>query len=188
MCDFIDTMFLKRFCLPHNTDLDNFNHFNNNVVNKCNCICGNYFHSSCIFQGKYNSGSAKIISYGMNKYTDVACISPTIHAEHDAILHLPILQKKRKLVKINILVLRFLQTYKLASSKPCIKCIHNMIKLPQKKGYKIENVYYSENDETIIKSNVNKLLDENNHHVTSYYRNNMHKKIKIKNKVKITRK
>jgi cytidine deaminase len=178
MCSFIDTMFLKRFCLPHNTNLDDF--VNNNANNKC--VCGKYFHASCIFQGKYTSYLQNILSYGINKYVDVEGTLPSIHAEHDAILRLPNLQKKRKLVKINLIVIRFSKTYKMACSKPCINCIRNMIELPQKKGYKIVDIYYSENDETIIKTSINKLSHENNHFVSSYYRNNRHKHRHNKNK------
>ncbi len=163
----MDTMFCKRFCLPSNTDLDEFK--NNNMI-ASKCICGNYFHISCVFQGKYN-----ILSFGMNKYSDVDGTMPSIHAEHDAILRLPFLQKRKKFVKINLLVVRFLKTYKIASSKPCYNCIQNMIELPKKRGYKIEDIYYSENDETIVKSNVNKLLNELDPHITSYYRNNRYK-------------
>lgn len=168
MNNIMETMFLKRFCLPSNTDLDHFKS-NNMVANKC--ICGNYFHVSCVFQGKYN-----ILSIGMNKYADVDGTMPSIHAEHDAILRLPCLKNrnknKKKLVKINLLVIRFLKTYTLANSKPCYKCIQNMIDIPKKRGYKIEDIYYSENDKTIIKTNINKLLNEPVHHVSSYYRNN----------------
>ena len=173
MNNILDTMFLKRFCLPSNTDLDEFKS-NNMVANKC--ICGNYFHVSCVFQGKYDI--MNILSYGMNKYADVAGVMPSIHAEHDAILRLPSLKNKnknknkRKLVKINLLVIRFLKTYTLANSKPCLNCIQNMVELPQKKGYKIEDIYYSENDRTIVKTNINKLLNESSHHMSSYYRNN----------------
>jgi hypothetical protein len=164
MNNIMETMFLKRFCLPSNTDLHDFK--SNNMV-ASNCICGNYFHVSCIFQGKYN-----ILSIGINKYTDVDGTMPSIHAEHDAILRLPYLKNKKKLVKINLLVIRFLKTYTLANSKPCYKCIQNMIDIPKKRGYKIEDIYYSENSETIIKTNINKLLNDPVHHVTSYYRNN----------------
>ncbi len=172
MNNILDAMFLKRFCLPSNTNLDEFKS-NNMIANKC--ICGNYFHVSCVFQGKYNL--MNILSYGMNKYADVAGVMPSIHAEHDAILRLPCLKnknkkkKKRKLVKINLLVIRFLKTYTLANSKPCLNCIQNMNELPKKRGYKIEDIYYSENDETIIKTSINKLLNESSHHISSYYRN-----------------
>jgi len=160
----MDTMFLKRFCLPSNTDLDEFK--NNNIKIR-NCICGNYFHVSCAFQGNYN-----VLSYGMNKYTDSEGTLPSIHAEIDAILRLPFVKNKKKLIKINLLVIRFLKSGQLASSKPCFNCIQNMVYIPKKRGYKIEDIYYSENNETIIKTNINKLLNELNPHVSSYYRNN----------------
>ncbi len=174
MCTIMDTMFLKRFCLPSNTNLDDFK--NNNMSVKT-CICGNFFHVSCVFQGKYNttfspSNKINILSYGMNKYTDIDGTMPSIHAEIDAILRLPSLYKKKKLIKINLLVIRFLKSGKLASSKPCFNCITNMINIPPKKGYKIEDIYYSENNETIIKTNINKLLNEDKPYITSYYRNN----------------
>ena len=174
MCNNMDTMFFKRFCLPSNTDLDDFKN-NNMSVDKC--ICGNYFHISCVFQGKYNF--MNILSYGINKYADINGMMPTIHAEHDAILRLPSIKNKKKPVKINLLVIRFLKTYKLANSKPCLNCIHNMVELPKKRGYKIEDIYYSENDGTIIKTNINKLLNEPVHHVSSYYRNNKYKNTPI---------
>jgi hypothetical protein len=168
MDNILDTMFLKRFCLPSDTDLGEFKN-SNRVASKC--ICGNYFHVSCVFQGNYN-----ILSIGMNKYADVDGIMPSIHAEHDAILRLPCLhnknKNKRKKVKINLLVIRFLKTYTLANSKPCFNCIQNMIELPKKRGYKIEDIYYSENNNTIIKTNINKLLNEPAPHISSYYRNN----------------
>ncbi len=181
MCTIMDTMFLKRFCLPVDTNLDEIK--NNNLrVNKC--ICGNYFHVSCVFQGKYTSipeiniysssqsKKINILSYGMNKYTDIDGTMPSVHAEIDAILRLPYLHKRKKLVKVNLLVIRFLKSYKLASSKPCFNCIKNMIDIPQKRGYKIEDIYYSEDNDTIVKTNINKLSNEINPHVTSYYRNN----------------
>jgi len=165
----MDTMFLKRFCLPVDTNLDEIK--NNNLrVNKC--ICGNYFHVSCVFQGKYTSipeiniysssqsKKINILSYGMNKYTDIDGTMPSVHAEIDAILRLPYLHKRKKLVKVNLLVIRFLKSYK------------NMIDIPQKRGYKIEDIYYSEDNDMIVKTNINKLSNEINPHITSYYRNN----------------
>lgn len=44
MKDIIDTMFLKRFCLPSNTDISQ--------SIPSSCLCGNYNHASCILQGK----------------------------------------------------------------------------------------------------------------------------------------
>ena len=41
----------------------------------------------------------------MNKYTDIDGTMPSVHAEMDAILRLPYLHKRKKLVKVNLLVL-----------------------------------------------------------------------------------
>ena len=58
---------------------------------------------------------------------------------------------------------------KLQSSKPCINCIHIMKTLPDKLGYKIQNVYYSDENGEIIKSNINSLENEVPHY-SRYYR------------------
>ena len=42
--------------------------------------------------------------------------------------------------------------------------------LPEKKGYKIRNIYYSNDNEDIIKSNF-KILEKEELHYSSYYRN-----------------
>lgn len=46
----LDTMFIKRFCLPHDSDIESYEN------GKCNnispCLCGNYNHVSCVLQGK----------------------------------------------------------------------------------------------------------------------------------------
>jgi hypothetical protein len=44
-----DMMFVKRFCLPINTDMNSFR-TNRKVAREC--ICGNYFHMACTFKGK----------------------------------------------------------------------------------------------------------------------------------------
>ncbi len=45
----LDTMFIKRFCLPSNSDLDSYENGNSTVSS---CLCGNYNHVSCVLQGK----------------------------------------------------------------------------------------------------------------------------------------
>ena len=41
--------------------------------------------------------------------------------------------------------------------------------IPEKKGYKIKNIYYSDNEGNIIKTNLNNLKNEEQHY-TRYYR------------------
>lgn len=93
-----------------------------------------------------------------------------IHAEHDAIRKLIPLRRNKKLVNINILVIRLSGKNKLQSSKPCINCINMMKTLPIKLGYKIQNIYYSNEKGDIVKSNITTLENENPHY-SRFYRN-----------------
>lgn len=121
------------------------------------------------YKGKGAMKKARILSYGVNKMGDSNGLHPGIHAEHDAIRKLVPLKKKKRLVNINILVIRLSGKNKLQSSKPCINCINVMKTLPEKLGYKIQNIYYSDNDENIIKTNLRTLESEDKHY-SKYYR------------------
>jgi hypothetical protein len=45
----LDTMFIKRFCLPVNTNIENYEKGKQNITS---CICGNYNHVACVLKGK----------------------------------------------------------------------------------------------------------------------------------------
>ncbi len=96
-------------------------------------------------------------------------IMPGIHAEHNALTKLKPLRIKKKLETINILVIRLSKTNRIQSSKPCDNCIKMMNIIPEKKGYKIQNIYYSDNDGNIIKTTLNNLKNEEPHY-SRYYR------------------
>ena len=49
----IDTLFIKRFCLPYDSDISSYENGNSNISS---CLCGNYNHACCILQGKWNFG------------------------------------------------------------------------------------------------------------------------------------
>ena len=97
-------------------------------------------------------------------------ITPGIHAEYDAITKLIPLRKKKKLENVNLLVIRLSGKNKMQSSKPCINCIIMMKTLPIKLGYKIKNVYYSNENGDIIKSSL-KNLEMDKPHYSKYYKN-----------------
>lgn len=122
------------------------------------------------YKGNASLKKARILSYGVNKMGDSYGIQPGIHAEHDAIRKLLPLKRKRRLVSVNILVIRLSQKNKIQSSKPCINCINVMKTLPIKLGYKIQNVYYSNEDGDIIKSSI-KNLEKEDPHYSRFYRN-----------------
>ena len=112
---------------------------------------------------------ASILSYGINKIGDSKCLNAGIHAEHDAIRKLLPLKNKKRLKAVSILVIRLSVKNKLQSSKPCSNCIEIMKTLPIKIGYKIKDVYYSDNEGNIIKTNLNNLDNEEKHY-SSFYR------------------
>ena len=114
---------------------------------------------------------ARILSYGVNKMGDSEGLQPGIHAEYDAIRKLLPLRRKKRLVSINILVIRVSGKNKLQSSKPCVNCINTMKTLPPKLGYKIEDIYYSSDNGEIIKSSIKNLENEEPHY-SRFYRQN----------------
>lgn len=97
-------------------------------------------------------------------------LQPGIHAEHDAIRKLCPLKRKKRLENINMLVIRLSGKNKLQSSKPCINCINIMKTLPHKLGYKIRDIYYSNENGEIVKSSL-KNLEMESPHYSRYYRN-----------------
>jgi len=96
----------------------------------------------------------------------------TIHAEINAINNLVRRSAyKKHLTKIDLLVIRTSKTGKLGMSKPCIKCIIDLSTMPQKKGYVIKNIYYSNSEGIIIKTNLKSLIDTRDFHISRYYLN-----------------
>jgi hypothetical protein len=111
-----------------------------------------------------------ILSVGINFYKSSLTDCST-HAERNALDKLPTVKKLKRLVKIDILVIRTSSTGVLGMSKPCSKCISDMSIYPQRKGYSIRNIYYSGEDGEIICTNLAALLSSDDKHVSRYYRN-----------------
>ena len=121
------------------------------------------------WKGNFQKGKVSILSFGFNQVGDVDGNVPGIHAEHAAINKLKPSYKKKRLQTINLLVIRISKNNKLQSSKPCTICIQNMKTLPEKKSYKIKNIYYSNNDGDIVKSNF-QILEKEEQHLSRFYR------------------
>jgi len=113
---------------------------------------------------------ARILSFGVNQMGHTNGNTPGIHAEEDALSKLMPLKYKKRLEPINLLVIRLSSKNKLQSSKPCSNCIKLLSIIPKKKGYKIENVYYSDENGDIIKTNL-QTLENSEQHYSKYYRN-----------------
>jgi len=166
MNSFLDNLCLKRLCLPYDTDIERLH---SGLIKSNICECGNSYHIACLVTQKgYVLNS---LSYGTNTY-NIKYNNGSTHAEVNAINNLPSRSNKHNhLKKINIFVIRTSNTGKIGMSKPCIKCIHDMNILPQKKGYIIKNVSYSESTGEIITTSLNKLISDENFHVSKYYKN-----------------
>ena len=111
----------------------------------------------------------KALSYGINMY-DVGGGVNSIHAEVNAIMNLPQRPHNKHLKKIDILVIRTSVIGKIGISKPCIKCLIDMSTIPQKKGYIIKNILYSDCDGEIITTTLKKLINSKDYHISRYYK------------------
>ena len=49
MTNLLEKMFIKRFCLPIDSDIQLYENGNMNINS---CVCGHYNHVSCVLQGK----------------------------------------------------------------------------------------------------------------------------------------
>jgi cytidine deaminase len=111
----------------------------------------------------------KALSYGINTY-DVGGGVNSIHAEANAIMNLPTRPRNKHLKKIDILVIKTSAMGKIGISKPCIKCLIDMSTMPQKKGYIIKNILYSDHNGEIITTTLKKLIESDDHHMSRYYK------------------
>ncbi len=49
MSRILDTMFMKRFCLPSNADISSYETGESKISS---CLCGNFNHVACLLEGK----------------------------------------------------------------------------------------------------------------------------------------
>lgn len=162
----LETMYIKRFCLPHNIDIEEYVKTPGNLLQ---CVCGEFNHICAFYKGRENLSKCNIINYGMNRLGDSEGKVAGVHAECDALLKLVPLKYKKRLQPINLITIRLSPKNKMQSSKPCYNCIQVMKYLPQKKGYKINNIYYSDNEGNIIRSSLDE-LDSEEKHISYYHR------------------
>lgn len=171
MYSLLDKMFIKRFCLPSNSDITTYEKGDASVPP---CLCGNYYHIACILQKEMSIKKMKILSFGINEMGDEAGLKPGIHAEHNALNKLPYIKNKNinrnQLETINLLVIRLSRTNNLQSSKPCGNCIYKMKIFPKKKGYKIQYIYYSDGKGHIVRTTLDNLENEEKHYSRFYIR------------------
>ena len=79
----------------------------------------------------------------------------SLHAEVDAMTKLKP-NRKGKLKKINLFVFRINNFGDFRNSKCCDNCIKSIFKISQKKNYKVNNIYFTESENNIVKYDMNK--------------------------------
>ena len=62
MLSLLDTMFIKRFCLPVNSNIQSFENGDEKISS---FRCSSYNHSACIIKGKLNK--LQVLSFGFNQ-------------------------------------------------------------------------------------------------------------------------
>jgi len=164
MLSLLDTMFKKRFCLPINSNIQSFENGDEKINS---CLCSSYNHIACIIKNKKNK--LTVLSFGFNQMGDEKYNKPGIHAEQDAVSKLTSLKDKKHPEIVNLIVIRLSSKNKLQISKPCNRCIKTMNNIPIKKGYKIKNIYYSDDKNNIVKTSLKK-LEKEEHHYCKYDR------------------
>jgi deoxycytidylate deaminase len=136
-------------------------------------LSGNSHHFSIIFQGNLSDKTPikKVLSKGENKFIN----NRSIHAEIDAIYKLnnSFKNKKQKFKhnneSVNMLVIKVKRDGTISNSAPCINCLKKMTECPI--GYHINKIYYSTNDKNIECDKLIDLINTDQLHVSSYYRN-----------------
>jgi len=117
-----------------------------------------------------------IVSIGQNKYkirsSNSSKKNATIHAEEDAINKLPPIKRSKRLIDVNLVVIRTTKTGILGNSAPCVHCLKYMKDNAESRGYRIIKVYFSNADGMIECHNLTSLIASNNLFISSYYKMN----------------
>jgi len=80
---------------------------------------------------------------------------------------------KKRIIVVDLLVIRVSKTGKLGNSRPCKHCL---LHLSQNKDVKVRNVYYSTRDTTIVREKFNTMLESDKTYVSSGFRHRNKKK------------
>ena len=144
-------------------------------IHLCRHVCAGLIITHRVFYKGKNGilKKANILSFGFNMTGDSLGNHPGVHAEHNAINKLKPLKRQKHLQNVNLLVIRLSKNNKLQNSKPCANCIEKMKTLPEKKGYRIKNIYYSTDNGEIVKSSIRNLENEELHY-SKFFRKHKH--------------
>jgi hypothetical protein len=111
-----------------------------------------------------------VLSYGENHYKPNAMYR-SVHAEDHAVQRLPSLPNNRKrLHKLDILVVRVSKTGVMGNSKPCHNCLMVLSQQLPQRGYTISNVYFSNEHGNIQCMKLSSLLYHDEHHFSRFHK------------------
>lgn len=94
----------------------------------------------------------------------------SIHAEAAAIGRLPPHPpNRRRLQKVDLLVIRTSPRGRLGSSKPCLHCLLLLRDLLPARGYRLVDIYHSTPEGALVCTSLDALLADPQPHVSRYY-------------------
>lgn len=109
-----------------------------------------------------------VLSYGENHYKPDA-LYRSVHAEDHAIQRLPSRpSNKKRLHKLDILVVRVSKTGLMGNSKPCHHCLMLLSQQLPQRGYYISHVYFSNEQGDIQCMKLSTLLYHDEHHFSRF--------------------
>lgn len=97
----------------------------------------------------------------------------SLHAEMDAIKHLPPLKIKSHKRIIMLLVIRIDKLGHLKNSAPCFKCLEHINQVNQNTSYRIKTVCYSNENGDIVIKKLDELSNAETKHVSMRFRRNI---------------
>jgi len=111
----------------------------------------------------------KVMSYGENRPNWTRGTCPTIHAEDDAMQKLP--QNKKRLKRVNLMVIRANIGGTVGNSRPCIKCTDILFKKLPLRGYILDKLYYTSKGGELVCEKFSRFVqDTENIHLTKLSR------------------
>ena len=162
MDSLVESMIKKRLCLPVDITLHDI------VSGEYKSIIKHDIsHVACLFKKK--GSKINVVSYGYNNHNNMH-IKCSTHAEKSAIDNIKI--QKSYIKALDLIVVRTSPTGKIGSSKPCVKCLIDLCRLPKKKNYYIRDVYYSDERGEIQCKSLIQLIEDGDFHLTQFYANN----------------
>lgn len=115
-----------------------------------------------------------ILAYGENHYN--ISTPGSEHAEICALKQLRTISRRSKHLKsIDLIVIRITNGSKLGVSKMCEKCVIGAATIPQKYGYRIRNVIYSNDQGGFTKVKLAELVHSSDNYISKFYRTSGYK-------------